>query len=246
MPHDLDPRTLGLEEIASRCAQETQRFRRGEQYDPRFGFELFRRAFVLRDERAWEAIYRQYRQLVAGWVNRHPAFGAHRESADYFVNRAFEKMWSAITPARFAQFTDLTALMRYLQMCVGSAILDHVRASDSPAGAEDPEALLERVEAADPATEEQVMDQDSRQALWAYIQSRLRDEKERVVVECSFVLDLAPRHIQAQFPDLFTTVSAVSRVKENILDRLRRDAELGAFLARDQAAGALLSESRPG
>jgi hypothetical protein len=61
----------------------------------------------------------------------------------------------------------------------------------------------------------------------------LHDEKERRVVYGSFVLALKPRELYAQFQDTFRDVNEVYRVKENVLARLRRDAELAELLGRD-------------
>ena len=49
----------------------------------------------------------------------------------------------------------------------------------------------------------------------------------------SFVLALKPRELYAQFRETFRDVKEVYRVKENVLARLRRDAELQEFLVRD-------------
>jgi RNA polymerase sigma factor (sigma-70 family) len=253
MPHDPDPRALGLEDLSRRSAEETHRFRRGQRHDPRFGYELFRRAFVRRDERAWESIYRQYEPLVASWVRRQPAFAMLDEPVDYFVNRAFEKMWSAIPSDRFNRFADLRSLLRYLQMCAGSAVLDSARARQSLPEIEDLEddetSRIRTEVTAGTATDhldDEVMDRELRQALWDTVGSRLKDERERIVVECVFVQGMAPRHIQRRFPELFATANAVSRVKENVLERLKRDAQLAALLSGGRAAEPMVAGSQEG
>ena len=63
-------------------------------------------------------------------MQRHAAFPASGEEAQYFVNRAFDKLWTAMTPQKFERFPDLKSLLRYLQMCVHSAIIDHVRVAE--------------------------------------------------------------------------------------------------------------------
>jgi hypothetical protein len=80
---------LTLAGVAHRCAQETDRFFRDERYDPRYCFELFRRAILHHNERAWQLVYAPYQPLVAGWVARHSAFQASDEETQYFVNHAF-------------------------------------------------------------------------------------------------------------------------------------------------------------
>ena len=83
--------------IAHRCAQETERFFQRQRHDPGYCFELFRRAIEHRNQRAWELIYTQYDAQVSRWVKRHSAFPTSDEEVPNFVNRAFEKMWVALT-----------------------------------------------------------------------------------------------------------------------------------------------------
>lgn len=225
------PASLSLEDVAQRCAYETDRFFRRLQHDTRYCFELLRRAIVERCQRAWELAYAQYQPLVTSWVKRHPAFSSCREETSYLVNCAFEKMWSAVTPVKFARFSDLKSVLRYLQMCVHSVILDVVR------GAE-PSALIDRVETLDAGealettcVEDQALDRVQRQAFWQEIGARLRTEQERQVVYGCFVLGMKPRELCARFPDQFRDVREIYRVKENVLARLQRDAELALLNA---------------
>ena len=126
MPEGADLQTFALGGIAHRCTEETALFFAHRPHDPRYCYELFRRAILLRNQRAWELIYAEYQPLAAGWINRHSGFPASGEETQYFVNRAFEKMWQAVTPDRFNQFPDLQSLLRYLQMCAHSAIMDRL------------------------------------------------------------------------------------------------------------------------
>jgi DNA-directed RNA polymerase specialized sigma24 family protein len=211
---------LDLAEVARRCAQETARFFQRQNHDPRFCYELFRRAILDRDDCAWELLYAQYRPLVAGWVMRHPAFASSGEDSEYFVNRALEKLWVALPPERFSQFPDLPALLRYLQMCVHSAVLDHVRSAEHAAVCVADDA------AADVALEDEALAHAHRDEFWREIDGRLRDEKERCVVYGSFVLALKPRELYTRFPGTFRGIQEVYGIKENVLARLGRDEEL--------------------
>jgi len=222
---------LTLSSIAQRCARETELFFQRQSYDPWYCFELFRRAIVDRSQPAWEHVYGQYQGLVTGWVQRHAAFPVSGEEPDYFVNRAFEKMWAAITPDRFDRFPDLKSLLRYLQMCVHSAILDLARSAEqSTVGIrEETAAVANQAEGA--GVDDQAMARVYQQELWRAINARLHDEKEQRVLYGSFVLALKPREIYTHFSGTFRDVDEVYRVKENLLARLRRDAELRKLLA---------------
>lgn len=221
--------SLTLSGLAHRCAEETERFFRRQDYDPGPCYELFRRATQSRDEAAFAVIYHQYRALVGRWVEQHPAF-AGDEEVDYFVNRAFEKFWHAVTPEKFAHFPNLKAVLAYLKLCVHSALVDHVR-SRGPQGIDTDLHQLDLRDSrtdADPLASAVV--RLEQRELWRLVLSKLQDDRERVVIYGSFVLALKPREIHAQHPDLFDNVGEIYRTKQNVLERLRRDRDLQAFL----------------
>jgi RNA polymerase sigma factor (sigma-70 family) len=217
--------------IARRCTRETERFFQRQGHDPRFCFELFRRAVVEHSEQAWDRLYTIYRPLVIKWVKCHPAWPATGEEAQHLVNRAFEKLWSAMSPDSFQRFPELKSVLRYLQMCVHSAILDHARAAERSLADVPLELLSESHESTAPSVEASALDLVAGEELWRGVTARLNDQKERRVVYCSFALALKPREICEQFPELFPDVGEVYRIKENVLARLRRDTELLKLLA---------------
>ena len=227
-----EPNAMRLPDLARRCAEETERFYRRLENDPRYCFELFRRAIAERCERAWELLYEQYLPLVTGWVGRHSAFAGCGEEAPYFCNRAFEKMWSAVTPEKFGRFPNLKSLLRYLQMCVHSVILDHVRSAERAMLLDPEDNPIERTAAAGPSIETQALDRVGRRAFWQEIEKRLHTAQERRVVYDAYLLGLKPREVYARAPELFASVQEVYRAKENVLARLRRDSELARLLAQ--------------
>lgn len=233
MSHQTELQLLTLAGIAHRCTQETERFFQRRNYDPRYCFELFRRAIMHHNQRAWELVYAQYRPLVTGWVKHHSAFPDSGEESQYFINRAFEKMWAALAPEKFGNFSDLKSLLRYLQMCVHSVILDYIRAAKQPIVGSRADVSTVKNPAEDPVVEDQALDRMQRQEFWKEISTRLHNEKERRVVYGSFVLALKPRELYAQFRETFRDVNEVYRVKENVLARLRRDAELEELFGTD-------------
>jgi DNA-directed RNA polymerase specialized sigma24 family protein len=233
MAHQTDIERLTLVGLTHRCAQETDLFFQRQPNDPRYCYELFRRAITERDQRAWELLYAQYQPQVARWVERHSAFATSGEEVQYVVNRAFEKMWVALPPEKFVRFPDLKSLLRYLQMCVHSVILDQVRMSEKAMVSVPVEDLAPEISEGGMPVEDQVLDQVLQQAFWQKIEVRLQSEKERRVIYGSFALALKPREIYAQSGGLFDDVKEIYRIKENVLARLRRDAELRNLLDVD-------------
>lgn len=230
MTEQIGVRDLTLAGLAHRCAQETERFFQKVAYDARYCFELFRRAIEERNQRAWDLLYRQYRTLVVGWARRHPAFVDSGEEAQYFVNRAFEKMWSAMSPEKFTQFGNLKSVLRYLQMCVHSAVIDQTRSTEPPTTDTPPEETVGDEREPEETAEEQVLERLSRRRVWREVDARLKDEQERKVVYGSFVLGLKPSRLYEHYSGSFHDVNEIYRVKENVMARFRRDTELQEFL----------------
>jgi DNA-directed RNA polymerase specialized sigma24 family protein len=232
MTLDLSPLSMTNGQLAGECARETSLFFRRSVSPCPCCYELFRRALDGGNQQAWASIYAQYAPLVAGWVTRHPQFSSSGEEVDYYVNQAFERMWSAIGAGRFGQFRDLRALMAYLKMCVHTAILDVARKAGPPRRELPPE--LEESEIPDGhSLEGEVVEQDARGRLWELVEARL-NERERIVIRCLFVLDLKPAAIQQRYPDHFPQIREIYRLRQNALERLARDPDLN-ILSREYA-----------
>ena len=228
MSHETDPQSLTITDLAQRCEQETNRYFRRREHDPRYCFELFRRAIQHGDQSVWENIYPCYNALVASWVKQHPGFESTGEKVEYFVNGAFGKLSVTLTSERFRGFSDLGSVLSYLKLCVHSVIVDHNRAADQASLFSLDDASEEP--SADPPPEAQVLERVSQHELWERITERLHDEKERSVMQGIFVFDLKPRELYDHSPTIFTDVHEIYRIKQNILARLRRDPEIRKFL----------------
>jgi DNA-directed RNA polymerase specialized sigma24 family protein len=210
--------SLSLSGLVHRCRQESERYFRGQAHDQDYCYELFRRAVVEHSESAWGYLYEQYTPLVAGWVERHSGYADSGEDVGYFVNRAYEKMWSAIPPAKFARFPDLKSLLRYLQLCVHSVIIDHLRHEE--------EAALEEPTIVIPGVEESILDALQYQAFWQQVRRRLHNEREQQLLYYRYGLGFKPRQVCEYFPAEFPDINEVYSLTQNILARLRRDDEL--------------------
>jgi hypothetical protein len=219
---------MPLAVLAARCREETEKFLRHEEAHDAYCFEVFRRAIFDRDEPAWRAVFVQYRGIVLSWVRRDPVATLSREDDEYWVNRTFDRFWTAVGPERFGAFPGMAALLRYLKLCTHSVLLDEVRAR----GAAHSEPLDDRVaeSIATPDVAEAAIGQLAGGDLWDVILTEMQDEAERRVAYDCFVLDLKPREVQERHPQLYGSVDDVYRIKRNVLDRLRRSPHIRGFL----------------
>lgn len=220
--------SLSLASLAQHCAEESDHFFHRRDHDPRFCFELFRRAIVEEDQRAWRQLCNNYHPLVSGWVRRNRAFASSGEEIDFFVNGAFAKMWSAMSAEKFASFSDLKSLLRYLQLCVSSVVTDYARSEEYHQMLEELPPGVE--EDGGKAVEDVALARTEREDFWQAIAQRLNDDKERLVLHYSYVVGFKPSQIYEEKEELFDDVREIYRIKENVLARLRRDTGLQALL----------------
>ena len=212
--------SYSTQDLARACAEQASR-RRAPSREPDFCYELFRRALApLPDQGAWEAILSQYHRLVRLWLGQY--------AEDDTLQETFTRFWQAQTNTAgsfTARFPDIKSVMGYLKSC---ALTVRFRAARAEARRRQ---LLEHLQ--DRAqTEMASVHLDHHESAGrerdfkAQVLTRLKGERERVVFESSYHYDLPPREIYERHPALFANVREVSRVKENLLKRLRRDQDL--------------------
>jgi hypothetical protein len=134
----------------------------------------------------------------------------------------------AIPPARFARFPDLRSLLRYLQMCTHCSVADYVRSQDPvlPLEPDDPD-----FPAYEPAAKESPLSTAEKGEIWQAVWGELRTDKERVVLQCCYGLEMKPSEVFEEYGTVFGSVQDVYRTKQNVLERLRRNEGLRRFLA---------------
>lgn len=227
MPHVSEKAvSVPLDRLMRRCAEETERFFRRQPHADAPCFQLFRYALREQNSRAWDAIVAQYTPLVTGWVREHGLFHRCSEPAEHFVNDAFWRLWRGCPSDKFDRFGELAQLLSYLKACVHSSISDHLRRRGSALREPLPDEIDER-----PAEQpvHAALEHEAREDLDRLLAARLRDAKERLVLEAFFMLGLRPREIVQRYPDVFADVFEVYRVKDNLMRRLRRDEILRRF-----------------
>lgn len=219
---------MPLAELVSACRAETGKFLRRESPNNAFCRELFRRAIADSNQAAWDAVVAQYSGLVVAWIKHHPAWPSVREDEDYWVNRAFERFWLAVGPEQFPAFHHLGALLRYLQLCAHSVLMDEVRRRSVVTV----EPLAPQAAGADagPDIERLALGELAERELWRAIADEVQDEAERLVAYLCFAAEWKPREVHQRYPDQFRSVADVYRVKRNLVDRLRRSPQIREFL----------------
>jgi hypothetical protein len=111
-------------------------------------------------------------------------------------------------------------------MCVASAVMDHLRQKEQQTIFESIDLSPIHKDRNPGSVETIVLDRARQIELWKSIDVRLKNENERIVICATFILGWKPRQICAEHPKLFKNAGEVSRIKENVLARFKRDQAL--------------------
>ncbi len=209
--------------LARLCRDDSVCSLRREPYTQCFCLELFHRAIAERDNAAWTAIYEGYTGLVRHWLGSPP------DDSDEEVSAVFERFWHAVDGPKLETFPSLAAVLSYLRACARAVRTDRARARR----ARGVEGMLDDATYALPASydvAETVAGHIDAAGLWGTVRSLLSDERERLVLYLSYIMDFSPREIQARHSGRFADVTEVYRLKRNVLDRLRRAPEIQALV----------------
>ncbi len=223
---------LALNDLIAGCRHEIHMFQHRQRLSEQHCFELFRRAIVHGDDGAWSAVYELYSVLVRAWVSsaKEGKEGWMYEEDESLVNKSFAKFAHSLSADKFVRFPSVPALLAYLKCCARSVAFDAYRYR----AIHHQEIALEAVEREplldDPA--EAVIDHLFASQLWETLSRRMKNEKERVVIQALY-MEIKPRDLVTQRPDLFRDIKSVHCTRRNVLERLRRDHDLFA-LATDQ------------
>lgn len=238
-------------DLSTRSQREMQQYYKNGDAETAYSYELFRRALGERNERAWAEITRIYHGMVKTWVLKHGRFEDSGEEADYFVNRAFERLWRyvACKPGKFAQFSELPAILQYLKLCAHASVTDDAPSLSVPTSSIDGDGQQGRpdvdshIAAPNPLRSDQTNAVET-QELWQIVESYLVDQVEQIVFVGFFREGLKNRELLHLYPQHFKDAKEISNKRTSILRRLSRNEEfkeiLQEFFYADRGRSGLL------
>ncbi len=209
---------MSLPALADRSTLELSKFRRNEPSNDQYCLEIFRRATVQHDERAWDIVYVLFQEHVRQWFRGDAGRTAalrHEDERSY-IDDTFKKFWQSAN-TRKLQFPSLAGALRYLRLCLNSVIIDTLRTYAR-------KEVLGLPESGSP-DELLVEDTYHENECWSVIENLLPNERERRVIYLLYHCGLKPREIVMRCPDEFTTEQEIYRLRRNSLERLKRHQE---------------------
>jgi RNA polymerase sigma factor (sigma-70 family) len=209
-------------QLAARC----QNNQSDASHEP-FCFELFRRAILESCSLCWHYLHNQYYTLVRYWVSRRAP--PDPDTIDDLTQDAFTSFLRFYTPDKLARANGLGDVLAFLKSCAATAVAQVYRKiKRRPLETTWDEQILD-IHVSTPSAEESAAQQMIARQIWAAIEAHCNDELEHLVARAAFLYDLKPVRIAEQFPDRFSDVAEVRRIKRNLIGRLRRDPILQAM-----------------
>ena len=217
-------RHLTLKTVIEGCQSESGQSRAKETG---YCFELFRRALEDQEQAAWQAIDQQYRHLILHWMYSCSP-NLPREEIDEIFPETLPKFWRILTKSTVPlaeRFAHIGAILKYLKQCAISVLRDHERrlqrreririhletVGNVSSQVEIEQDLLTRID------QEKLL-----QMVQKWVETYVTDPQEQRVLSLSFEYGLTPAQIAESYPQEFSDVQTVRRIKERLLKRARR------------------------
>jgi hypothetical protein len=210
---------MSASELAAHCLRELNNFRRGEPSTETYGVELLRRATGQGDQEAWVWIQQCFGGLVLSWLRRHPNREAacRLDSEENYVAQTFERFWQATALTHHIEFNSFAGALQYLHACLNGTVLDTLRAYSRSREIPLPEP-------GEPG-ELQIEDNFESSEVWDNLKKVLPDGNEQRLAYLLFHCGLKPREIMLFCPQEFSDVHDIYRLRNNIMNRLLRNAD---------------------
>lgn len=209
------PEDASVPALAAYCMREINNYRRGETNDTHYCLELLHRAKEQHDDVAMEVLRQCFSEVARGWIRRHPQKEAMSRSGgeEYYLARTFERFWQVVIQ-QGPEFSTLATALRYLQASLNGVLLDTLRAY-SPSN----HVSLSEL---DDAGEQVVESNKNGNELWETIQGMLPGEREQRVANLLFHYGLQPEEIVRDYPQEFSYVQEIARLRRSIIAQLVR------------------------
>ncbi len=209
---------MSLKTLVEYSMREMNNYRRNEPSDDGYCLEIFRRAVILHNADAWATLQSLFTDNIRMWLarNTHREDALRHQSEQDYVDDTFRRFWQAVSEEALV-FTSLASALRYLKLCLHSAVMDSLRAYAR--------ANVEAIPEQGHPDEPQVEDHYHEGELWEVIKNLLPTEREQRVAYLHFHCNLKPREIIRYCPGEFANEEEIYRLKRNIMERIQRNVD---------------------
>ncbi len=202
------------------CIRELQKYRRGEPSNEHYSLELLHRALIQQDVLAWEGVQQCFTQLMYQWLYCHSLYkmACRFESDENYIAQGFARFWQETIGNQNITFLSLGSALKYLHVSLHAIIIDTLRTYSR--------STIVALPADDEPGTLACEDEYDTSDLWQIIGHLLVDERQYRVAYLLYHCGLKPREIVQFCGQEFDDVQEIYRLRRNIIDRLRRNADL--------------------
>lgn len=203
---------IGTVALADHCVHEIDLYHRGEFESDTYCVELLRRATLLEDQDAWQAVQQCLGETVREWLDCHPLREAacRLEKEEHYLTQAFERFHQATVYQKIA-FSTLADALLSLRTYLNSALLDALRASSRSL-----EMMLPRHSEA----EQSGITSSKQSEVWEMLRNMLPGLREQRLVYLLFHCGLKPKDIVHTYPQEFQDVEEISCLRLRLIQQL--------------------------
>ncbi len=172
-----------------------------------YSLALLHRVIRQDDNQARVEFEQRFGKIMHGWLHQHPLWetACQYGSEEYHVTLAFEQFQQFAT-RQLEAFRTLTEALAYLRMSLNAGLLETLRAHPRS------EAVPRQVK--------DLLPLESPQEFWEQVQRLLPDDRKHRLVSLLYHCGFRPAEIVALYPQEWSDVHEVIRLRAIILRRL--------------------------
>jgi hypothetical protein len=181
-----------------------------------YWLDMFHHALKENDQRAQRRLQEKFSAILLHWIHDHPKsdLACQLHSDEYYIIETFRRFWHSLRKQQGFDLASMADVLSHLHVSMNGVILDILRNYSRPQ-----EVPLTSTGI---AGEVKSNENDHSHEIWELIEGNLSNSRERRIAYLLFHCALKPGEIVDSFPNEFSNVNEISRIRRNIMDLLTR------------------------
>jgi hypothetical protein len=178
--------------------------------------EMFRHALEEDDKHAQKMLQQKFSPILLDWIYGHPKsdLACRLHAEEYYIIETFRCFWYSLREQQKFDLTSMADVLSYLHISMNGVILDTLRNYSRPQ-----EAPLTSTSIAE---EVHSNENGNSHEIWGLIEGKLSSARDQRMAYLLFQCALKPGEIVGSFPNEFSDVHEVSRMRRDIIEILSR------------------------
>lgn len=202
----LDNEVVHMNEVEDFC----------DVYHGQYWLEMFRCSLKENNQRSQRWLQQKFSVIILNWMHDYSksSLAFHLRTEEYYIIETFRRFWHTLRKQQKFDLTSMADVLSYLHVSLNGVILDTLRNYSSPQEASlTSSGITEEVKS---------NENDNIHELWELIEGKLSNARERRMAYLLFQCALKPGEIVDHFPNEFSDVNEIARIRRNIMELLSR------------------------